>query len=122
MKNQGESKKDHPILQAYNCAISYNCPLLKNKSLAACMFNLPLLFWHLNFVTHMTIYDFAFMDELSQLEAFWEGDFIGEKCNGGFVMMCRRLNNFYVEYKTLGGHYIDMNIFTNHNRLELYSV
>lgn len=70
----------------------------------------------------MTLYDFAFMDELSQLEAFWEGDLIGERSNGGFVMMCRQLGDFFVEYKILGGHYIDMNIFTSHRRLEWYLV
>lgn len=86
------------------------------------MFSLSPLLWQLNLIIRMTIYDFAFMDELSQLEAFWEGDFIGEQHNGGFVMMCRQINDFYVEYKMLGGHYIDMNVFTNHNRLELYFV
>jgi hypothetical protein len=70
----------------------------------------------------MTLYEFAFMDELSQLEAFWKGTFIGEQCNGGFVMMCRKLGDFYVEYKILGGHYIDMNIFTNQSRLDWYLV
>lgn len=70
----------------------------------------------------MTLYDFAFMDELSQLEAFWEGDFIGERCDGGFVMMCRQVGDFYIEYKTLGGHYINVDVFTNLSRLDLYLV
>lgn len=70
----------------------------------------------------MTLYEFAFMDELSQLEAFWDGNFVGEQRNGEFVMMCRQVDDFYVEYKTLGGHYIDMNVFTNSSRLELYFV
>lgn len=70
----------------------------------------------------MTISEFDLMDELAKLEAFWEGNLIGEQRDGEFIMMCRRVADFYVEYKILGGHYIDLNIFTNLNRLALYLV
>lgn len=68
----------------------------------------------------MTLYEFLKSDELDQIEAFWEGIFIGRRSDGAFVTECRQIGDFYVEYKILGGHYIDMCGFKNPDLLGPY--
>lgn len=68
----------------------------------------------------MSLHDFLNSEETEQIEAFWNGVFIGCRSNGGFAMECRQINDFYVEYKILGGHYIDMHGFKNPDLLQPY--
>jgi hypothetical protein len=45
---------------------------------------------------------------------------VGERSNGEFKIECRQIDDFYVEYKMLGGHYIDMRSFKNPDMLQPY--
>lgn len=68
----------------------------------------------------MTLYEFLILDEIKQIEAFWSGVPIGSRGEGAFVIECRQIDDFYVEYKILGGHYIDMCGFKNPDLLQPY--
>ena len=68
----------------------------------------------------MRLDDFIYLDEMQQLEIFWRGTFVGELCDGEFRMICHQVNDFYVEFKILGGHYLDMHSFKDPNLLEPY--
>lgn len=68
----------------------------------------------------MTLQDFALLDGMEQLEIFWNGSFVGELSDGEFRMVCHQINDFYVEYKILGGHYLDKRSFKNPDLLEPY--
>jgi hypothetical protein len=68
----------------------------------------------------MTLLEFSKLDELDQIEHFWDGTLIGERRDGDFVIQCRQIDGFYVEYKIMGGYYLDMWIFTNPDYLAPY--
>ena len=51
----------------------------------------------------MTIYQFLASDEMEQIEAFLEGVLVGEIKEGEFVIECRQIDGFYVEYKKKEG-------------------
>jgi hypothetical protein len=68
----------------------------------------------------MTLYQFNNADEIEQIEAFWNGIQVGERGKGDFKIECRQIDDFYVEYKILGGHYIDMRSFKSPDLLEPY--
>jgi hypothetical protein len=68
----------------------------------------------------MTLQHFAQLDGMEQLEIFWSGEFIGELSDGEFRMICHQVNDFYIEFKILGGHYLDMKTFKNPDLLEPY--
>jgi hypothetical protein len=68
----------------------------------------------------MTLYQFLRSDEMEQIEAFWDGVLVGSRSEGAFVIECRQIDDFYVEYKILGGHYIDMCAFKNTDLLHPY--
>jgi hypothetical protein len=68
----------------------------------------------------MTLHDFVQLDGIDQLEIFWNGSFVGELSDGEFRMVCHQVNDFYVEYKILGGHYLGMKTFRNPDRLGPY--
>jgi hypothetical protein len=68
----------------------------------------------------MTLYQFLRSDEMEQIEAFLDGVLVGCRSEGAFVIECRQINDFYVEYKILGEHYIDMCAFKNTDRLQPY--
>lgn len=68
----------------------------------------------------MTLQEFVQLDAMEQLEIFWSGEFVGELSDGEFRMICHQVNDFYIEYKILGGHYLDMRTFKDPNQLELY--
>jgi hypothetical protein len=68
----------------------------------------------------MTLLEFSKLDELEQIEHFWDGALIGERRDGDFVIQCRQIDGFYVEYKIMGGYYLDMWIFTNPDHLAPY--
>jgi hypothetical protein len=68
----------------------------------------------------MSLYEFLRLDELDQLEMFWDGVYIGERRDGGFVIECRKVEDFYVEYTIIGGHYIHIYGFRNPDLLQPY--
>ncbi len=59
-------------------------------------------------------------DEMEQIEAFWDGVFVGERKDGEFIIECRQVDAFYVEYKKKDKHYVDMRAFANPDLLEPY--
>ncbi len=68
----------------------------------------------------MTLHNFNRLNETEQIEAFWNGIFVGERGDGALRIICHQVNDFYVEYKILGGHYINMRTFKNPDRLQPY--
>lgn len=68
----------------------------------------------------MTLQDYFQLDEMERQEIFWSGEFIGELRDGEFRMVCHQVNDFYVEYKILGGHYLDSRVFKNPDLLQPY--
>jgi hypothetical protein len=50
----------------------------------------------------MTLYEFLMLDEMDQIEAFWNGVPVGTRSEGAFVIECRQVNGFYLEYRLLG--------------------
>ncbi len=46
----------------------------------------------------MTIYQFTSLDERDQIEAFWEGTVVGETKDAEYRIVCRQIDDFYVEY------------------------
>jgi hypothetical protein len=68
----------------------------------------------------MILHDFVQLEAMEQLEIFWSGEFVGELRDGQFRMVCHQVNDFYIQYKILGGHYIDMKVFKNPDLLEPY--
>ena len=68
----------------------------------------------------MSLYEFLRSGEIEQIEAFWTGVFIGQRSDGQFVIECRQIDDFYVEYKILRGHYIDLCAFKNPDLLQPY--
>jgi len=68
----------------------------------------------------MTLQHYIQLEGMEQLEIFWSGEFVGELSDGEFRMICHQVNDFYIEFKILGGHYLDMKTFKNPDLLEPY--
>jgi hypothetical protein len=68
----------------------------------------------------MTIQEFIKLDGMEQLEIFWSGEFVGELRDGEFRMVCHQVDDFYIEYNILGGHYLKMKTFKDPALLEPY--
>ena len=68
----------------------------------------------------MRMDQFIWLEETEQMEIFWSGVPIGELRDGQFKMVCHQVDDFYVEYKILGGHYLDLHVFKDPGLLELY--
>ena len=70
----------------------------------------------------MTLYKFNSLDEMEQIETFWEGVKIGIRLENGFVYECRQVDDFYIEYKKdeTGTNYLDMRSFKNPDLLQSY--
>lgn len=68
----------------------------------------------------MTLQDFIALGGMEQLEVFWSGVFVGELNNGEFRMVCHQVNDFYIQAKILGGHYLELKTFRNPSLLEPY--
>lgn len=68
----------------------------------------------------MTLYEFNSADEMEQIEAFWNGVLIGKRNEGEFIIECRQIDDFYVEYKIKEHQYIDMRSFRNPDLLQPY--
>ncbi len=76
----------------------------------------------------MTINDYLNFDEHEQIETFWDGTFIGQREEDGYLIICHQVESFYVEYKVMKTswdgktliHYIDMRAFENVDWLQEY--
>jgi hypothetical protein len=54
------------------------------------------------------------------MEVFWSAVFVGELSEGEFKMVCHQVDDFYVEYKILGGHYLDLHVFKDPHMIDAY--
>lgn len=69
----------------------------------------------------MTLYQFNLLDEMEQIEAFWNGVLVGEVKEGELhTIECRQIDDFYVEYLKREGVYVDMRSFKNPDLLQRY--
>jgi hypothetical protein len=76
----------------------------------------------------MTIHQFLDVDEEAQISSFWDGTFIGQREEDGYLIICHQVEYFYVEYKVMKStwdgktlmHYIDMRAFENVDWLKEY--
>lgn len=68
----------------------------------------------------MNLDQFIGLEATERLEVFWGGILVGELSDGGFRMLCRQVEDFYVVYKILGGHYLGMQISKDPYLLESY--
>ncbi len=68
----------------------------------------------------MTIDQFCALDEKEQIVAFWEGTIVGERKEGEYRVVCKQIEDFYVEYLMLGNIYKDMRAFKNPDLLQPY--
>ncbi len=76
----------------------------------------------------MTINDYLNFHEHEQIETFWDGTFIGQREEDGYLIICHQVESFYVEYKVMKTswdgktliHYIDMRAFENVDWLQEY--
>lgn len=67
------------------------------------------------------MYQFKMLDEMEQIEAFWDAVLVGSySSQDGFTYECRQIDDFYVEYKKRDGHYVEMKTFRNPELLNLY--
>ena len=62
----------------------------------------------------MTLYDFKSLDEMEQIEAYWEGVYVGTMFKDGKEFECKQINDFYVTYRIEDGRfYRDMHSHKN---------
>ncbi len=66
------------------------------------------------------MYEFLGSDEMEQVEAFWGAVFVGERLENGIKIICKQLNDFYIEYKIKNEIYLDMRVFKNPDLLQPY--
>ena len=69
----------------------------------------------------LSLYDFIQLDEMEQLEAYWEGVSVGSHSKDGKEFECKQIEDFYVEYRIEEGRfYPDMKCHKNTNLIEPY--
>lgn len=70
----------------------------------------------------MTLSQFNRLSEMEQIELFWEAVHIGEKKEGRYVLICRQIEDFYVEYKIDPNNemYVDLRVFRDTTLIEPY--
>ena len=69
----------------------------------------------------MTLYDFKSRDKMEQLEAYWEGVYVGKMFKDGKEFECKQIDDFYVEYIIEGDlSYGDMKCHKNTKLIEPY--
>ena len=66
----------------------------------------------------MTLYDFIQLDEMEQIEAYWNGIEVGSFTKNGKIFECRQIEDFYVEYRIEARHYFEMKCHKNTNLIE----
>ena len=69
----------------------------------------------------MTLYEFMQLDEMEQIEAYWEGVLVGSYTKDSKVFECKQIDDFYVEYRRVDGQfYRDMKCHKNPKLIEPY--
>ena len=70
----------------------------------------------------MTLPQFNRLSEMEQIELFWDAVHIGERKDGGYVLVCRQIEDFYVEYKIDPDNemYVDLRVFRDTSLIEPY--
>ena len=69
----------------------------------------------------LSLYNFIQLDEIEQIEAYWEGVFVGTYKKNGKEFECKQIEDFYVEYRIEDGRfYRDMKCHKNPNLIEPY--
>lgn len=69
----------------------------------------------------LSLYDFIQLDEMEQLEAYWEGVSVGSRPKDGKEFECKQIEDFYIEYRIEEGRfYCDMKCHKNTNLIEPY--
>ena len=59
----------------------------------------------------MTPVQFFNLDELEKFEAWYNAELIGRRTDGECQYECRKIGNFYLEYKIVNGRYNDVCFF-----------
>lgn len=59
---------------------------------------------------------------MEQIELFWEAVHIGERKEDSYVLICRQIEDFYVEYKIDPNNemYVDLRVFRDTSLIEPY--
>ena len=70
----------------------------------------------------MTLPQFNRLSEMEQIELFWEAVHIGERKEDRYVLICRQIEDFYVEYKIDPNNemYVDLRVFRDTSLIEPY--
>ena len=68
----------------------------------------------------MTLHEFSMLDKMKQVEAFWDAPLVGVINEDEFLIECRQIDSFYVEYKIQEGYHTDMRSFKNPDLLTPY--
>ncbi len=59
---------------------------------------------------------------MEQIELFWEAVHIGERKEDKFVLICRQIEDFYIEYRIDPNNemYVDVKVFRDTTLIEPY--
>lgn len=68
----------------------------------------------------MTLTEFARLEKAQQIKRFWQGVLIGQRLEGQSLIECRQIDGFYVEYKILEKHALNLRCFQNPDMLQPY--
>lgn len=68
----------------------------------------------------MTLYEFRSLDEMEQIEAYWEGAPVGSCVVDAKEFECKQINDFYVEFEIIDQRYRNMRCHKNTNLIERY--
>lgn len=68
----------------------------------------------------MTLSEYARLDKKQQIKQFWEGVLVGQRLEGQSLIECRQIDGFYVEYKILEKHALNLRCFQNPDMLQPY--
>ncbi len=69
----------------------------------------------------MTPRQFFHLDELEKFEVWYHAEFIGRRREGQYQYECRKIDNFYLEYKIVNGKYVDVCFFKNPKLFQYFS-
>lgn len=68
----------------------------------------------------MTLTEYARLEKSQQIKRFWNGVLIGKRFEGQSLIECRQIDGFYVEYKILEKHALNLRCFQNPDLLKPY--
>jgi hypothetical protein len=68
----------------------------------------------------MTLAEYARQDKSQQVKQFWQGVLVGQRLEGQSLIECRQIDGFYVEYKILEKHALNLRCFQNPDLLQPY--